>query len=254
MTKRLLTVILGIVAFSGLPKFAAAAETPLQVSNLRCEYLANPLGIDVVEPRLSWQIQSSWPGARDLRQTAYQVVVASTGANLDKGQGDLWDSGRVASDQSTHVVYRGKPLTSRMACYWKVRVGDQNGRASAWSKPSTWTMGLLKPSDWEAQWIGVAPKANPSKADPWFRKDFSISGKPVRATIYVASLGFHELYVNGKIVNRRILAPSISDFSKHARYVTYDVTGLLYDGQIPWRSGARRAGRVSLSSTSKISH
>ena len=75
---------------------------------------------------------------------------------------------------------------------------DQDGRASAWSEPSTWTMGLLSPSDWKAQWIGVAPKANPSKADPWFRKDFSISGRPVRATVYVASLGFHELYINGR--------------------------------------------------------
>jgi alpha-L-rhamnosidase len=230
MNQRFPAVILGIAAFAGFPRFSVAAETPLQVDNLRCDYLAAPLGIDVVEPRLSWQIQSSQPDARDLRQTAYQVMVAGTAANLDKSQGDLWDSGRVASDQSTHVVYHGKPLTSRMACYWKVRVWDQNGRASDWSKPSTWTMGLLNPSDWKAQWIGVAPKANPSKADPWFRKDFSISGKPVRATVYVASLGYHELYINGKEADRRPLTPSISDLSQHVRYVTYDVTDYLHDG------------------------
>ncbi len=122
-------------------------------------------------------------------------------------------------------------MTSRAACYWKVRVWDQDGRASAWSEPSKWTMGLLSPSDWKAQWIGVAPKANPSKADPWFRKDFSISGRPVRALAYVASLGYHELYINGKKVDDRVLSPSISDFSQHVRYVTYDVTKCLRDGR-----------------------
>jgi hypothetical protein len=93
-----------------------------------------------------------------------------------------------------------------------------------------WSMGLLNSSDWKAQWIGVAPKANPSKADPWFRKNFSISGRPVRAVAYVASLGYHELYINGKKVDDRVLAPSISDFSQRVRYVTYDVTDCLRDG------------------------
>jgi hypothetical protein len=93
-----------------------------------------------------------------------------------------------------------------------------------------WSMGLLSPSDWKSQWIGVAPKANPSMADPWFRKNFSVSGRPVRALAYVASLGYHELYINGKKVDDRVLAPSISEFSQRVRYVTYDVTDCLRDG------------------------
>ncbi|MFZ1932925.1 MAG: family 78 glycoside hydrolase catalytic domain [Thermoguttaceae bacterium] len=229
MTKRLLAAVFAVALFAGLAEFAAA-DTPVQPVNLRCEYLAAPLGIDVVQPRLSWQIGASDPATRDYRQTAYQVVVASTLASLGEDRGDLWDTGRVISDQSVHVVYRGKPLTSRAVCYWKVRIWDQNGLPSEWSEPSTWSMGLLKPSDWKAQWIGIAPTASPSKADPWFRGDFSISGEPVRALAYVASLGFHELYVNGQHVDDRVLAPSISDFSKHVRYVTYDLSKCLRDG------------------------
>lgn len=230
MIERLVAVVLGVIALTGFAKLAAAADAPLRVGNLRCEYLVDPLGIDVVEPRLGWQITLTNPEARGVRQTAYQVLVASTAEKLEKDEGDRWDSGRVNSDQSTHVVYRGKPLTSGAACFWKARVWDQDGQASAWSKPGKWTMGLLNPSDWKAQWIGVAPKPNASKADPWFRKDFSIAGKPIRATAYVASLGYQDLYVNGQNPDLRLLAPSISDFSKRVRYVTYDVTNLLHDG------------------------
>ena len=124
--------------------------------NLRCEYRENPLGIDVVKPRLSWVIEDRDPRSkvRGIKQTAYQVLVASTPELLAKDQGDLWDSGKVESDQSIQVEYQGKPLESRMQCYWKVRVWDQDGQASAWSVVATWAMGLLRPEDWQAKWIG----------------------------------------------------------------------------------------------------
>jgi alpha-L-rhamnosidase len=118
---------------------------------LRCEYRDNPLGIDVTAPRLSWIVKAD---ERGQRQTAYQVLVASTPTLLAQDQGDLWDSGRVASDQTLHVEYAGKPLTARMACYWKVRLWDKDGQPSPWSKPASWTMGLLNKSDWgDAKWI-----------------------------------------------------------------------------------------------------
>jgi alpha-L-rhamnosidase len=132
----------------------------VQVSDLRCEYLADPLGIDVTKPRLSWVIESSRRGEM---QAAYQVLVASTKAGLDKGQGDLWDSGRVSSDQSAFVEYAGSPLTSRQVCWWAVRVWDNKGGASAWSASASWEMGLLKPEDWSAKWI-EAPKILEEKA------------------------------------------------------------------------------------------
>jgi len=119
--------------------------------NLRCEYLVNPTGIDVIEPRLSWILKSE---RRAETQSAYQILVASSDELLERDKGDLWNNGKVKSDQSNQVVYKGKALNSRMRCHWKVRVWDSSGRVSAWSKPAMWTVGLLEPNDWKAKWIG----------------------------------------------------------------------------------------------------
>jgi len=123
-----------------------------EVESLRCEYRKNPQGIDESLPRLSWQLDSD--GARGVRQTAYHILVASSAAQLEKEVGDLWDSGKVESDRSIQVAYEGRPLASRQTCFWKVRVYDQDGNASDWSEPASWTMGLLRPEDWQARWIG----------------------------------------------------------------------------------------------------
>ncbi len=123
----------------------------LTVKYLRCEYRVNPLGIDVVQPRLSWTLESQ---QRAQAQSAYQILVAGSEENLRQNKGDIWDSGKVESDRSNQVVYEGKPLQSRMYCYWKVRVWDKEGKVSAWSEPAMWTVGLLGPDDWQAQWIG----------------------------------------------------------------------------------------------------
>jgi len=125
-------------------------QAQLTVDRQRCEYLINPLGIDAAAPRLSWIVQSP---DRGQKQTAYQVLVATTPERLATEQGDLWDSGKVASDRTLNVQYAGKPLASRAACWWKVRAWDKDGRPSTWSQPAQWTMGLLRPSDWNARWI-----------------------------------------------------------------------------------------------------
>ena len=122
---------------------ASVAHAELTPAGLRCEYRRNPLGIDETRPRLSWQLESSDPAARSQRQTAYQILVASSRQALDKHQGDLWDSGKVVSNQTVRIEYTGKPLTSRLECHWKVRAWDQDGKVSAWSAPALWTMGLL---------------------------------------------------------------------------------------------------------------
>jgi len=136
--------------------FAASALGVDQASSaqLRCEYLENPQGIDIIQPRLSWQMLSAQRGAK---QTAYRVLVASSPELLAKDKGDLWDSGKVVSAQSTQVVYSGKPLDSRAFCYWKVKVWDAVNKELRWSEPQNWTMGLLKPADWTAQWISMKP-------------------------------------------------------------------------------------------------
>jgi alpha-L-rhamnosidase len=144
------------------PVMAANPPTgSLHPANLRCEYLVNPLGIDATQPRLSWIGESS---ARGERQSAYQVLVASTAALLDAENGDRWDSGKVASDESAHVVYAGQPLVARAACFWKVRLWDRDGHPSAWSQPAQWTLGLLAPADWQARWIDAIDPHAPAAA------------------------------------------------------------------------------------------
>ena len=127
------------------------ANAAVSVGALRCEQLDNPSGIDATQPRLSWVLTSK---GHDTRQTAYQILVASDASKLKPGQADLWDSGKVDSGDSILVTYAGKPLASRAYCFWKVRVWDENGKVSAWSRPAEWTMGILTPDEWHAQWIG----------------------------------------------------------------------------------------------------
>ena len=145
-------LLLTIVIAAGLfPSRGEAASTVVQVTQLRCEYMTNPLGIDAARPRLSWVIESERRGER---QTAYQVLVAGSPGELQKDRGDLWDSGKVESSQSVHVNYAGKPLVSGKRAWWKVRVWAQDGRASAFSEPAWWEMGLLAPEDYDVLWLG----------------------------------------------------------------------------------------------------
>jgi len=140
----------------GLLNFMLAVAPRLEaapsVNELRCEHLPNPLGIDATLPRLSWQLQAS---GHDIKQSAYQILVASSAAKLQPAEADLWDSGKIVSDASILVAYAGKPLATRAKCFWKVRVWDEHGQASAWSQPAWWTMGLLNAADWHAKWIGA---------------------------------------------------------------------------------------------------
>ena len=154
-------VIVCAALVSALGSSAIGRET--SVKNLRCEYLSDAMGIEAAQPRLSWIIESGVQKAKDRgqKQTAYQVLVASTEKLLKKDKGDLWDSGKVASDQSAHVRYAGQPLASRQRCCWKVRIWDKDDKPSDWSDGATWTMGLLMPEEWKAQWIGAVAKAEP---------------------------------------------------------------------------------------------
>lgn len=125
----------------------------ITIHKLRCEYLHNPLGVDVDKPHLSWALESKRRGEK---QNHFQIVVASSQELLKKDVGDLWDSGKFKSHHSSQIEYGGKPLKSRTCCYWKVRIWNRNGDASAWSSPALWTMGLLNPEEWKAKWIGIA--------------------------------------------------------------------------------------------------
>jgi len=146
-----LVVLLAAGASARAQQVAEGDVLGLSPMELRVEALVNPLGIDAKEPRLSWIVGSSIRGER---QTAYQILVADDEAALARDEGNLWDSGKVESDETTGVAYAGKPLQSRQRCVWKVRVWNKDGEPSAWSAPAIWTMGLTEPDDWKAQWIG----------------------------------------------------------------------------------------------------
>ncbi len=196
-------------------------------AGLTCEYLDNPLGLDTPQPRLSWTLKSS---QRAQRQSAYQLLVAATAAALKAGQADLWDSGKVDSDQTVLVPYGGKPLASGQRCYWAVRVWDQDGKASGYSAPAVWEMGLLSPRDWQGVWIGRTTDMNAEPA-PLLRQGFATAGKIKQARAYVCGLGYYELRLNGKKIGDHFLDPGYTRYDKRALYVTYDVTDALRPGK-----------------------
>ncbi len=194
---------------------SALFAQPLPPSHLRVEYLENPVAIDVSAPRLAWILNHS---DRDQKQTAYQVQVASL---PDLAKADAWDSGKVISGASNQVEYAGQPLISDHAYFWRVRYWHANGKESQWSRPATFSTGLLKPSDWKAQWI---------TGGTLLRNAIDLAKPVKRARVFVAATGYYELHINGQRVGNRVLDPAWTDFTKRVLYSTYDVTSLVQPG------------------------
>lgn len=205
----------------------AESMTP---THLRCEYLVNPIGIDTAVPRLSWRLTSTIRGAR---QSAYRILVASSTSTLSRDQGDLWDSGKIESSETSQVVYSGKRLSSGLACHWKVQTWDGAGTPSGWSAVARWSMGPMESSDWTAKWIGIEAPIPPTQ-DPlpaqMLRKEFSLTQPIRRAVVHVSALGLYELRLNGERVGNHLLAPEWTDYPTRVQYQTYEVTGLLRAG------------------------
>ena len=196
---------------------------------LRTEYLTEPGAIDTRIPRLSWIIAA--PGMRGMMQSAYQVEVASTAANLAADKADLWNSGKVASNRENQVEYQGSPLASRQRAFWKVRVWDQSGAPSAWSAPASWSMGLLDRSDWSARWIGDPSPSIENVAVTTLRRSFTLATRPARAIVYATALGVYEMRINGRRVSDHVLAPEFTDYHTRTQYQAYDVSALLHAGE-----------------------
>ena len=227
---KLFFVLFIVLVTKNLP--AQASITPV---NLTTEYLINPAGIDEKVPRFSWTFKTNDDRAFGQKQTAYRIIVSNTESNIHKNIADAWDSKWIASDRMQLIAYNGVPLKSDRTYYWKVQVKDENGKITN-SEIAHWSTGLFEQSAWTAKWIGSSQIFTPGVKDcnvddPWLRKSFSLKSLPKKATIFVASVGYHELYVNGKKIGDGVLNGAVTDHTKRARYIAYDIAGHLIAGK-----------------------
>ena len=204
----------------------------LVVTDPRCEFERDPLGVDTPDPRLSWALRSPMRGAR---QTACQVRVGLTPESLAEGGTPLWDSGQVTTEEQV-MVYAGPAPAAHQVLYWTARAWDAAGVPGPWSAPASWTMGPLRTEDWAgARWItapeSVGPPPDRSGPMPIFRKSFRLDRAVRRALLYGCGLGFHEFRINGERVGEDLFGPAWTDYRKTWRYSVYDVTGQLREGE-----------------------
>ena len=232
--KRLLLVVF----MFGLTVGALAGEkpSPIRAGNLCCEYLPSPDGVDTPCPRLSWELITDGERLFDMNQTAYRIWVGRSKAELLRGDHLLWDSGWVESDETTQIVYAGEPLASDTVYYWNVRIRDSRGGVSTPNAIGRWSTGWFDPETIPGEWIGsdalysMEGEGDDHPGDPMFRKKFNLDEVPSSALLRVASVGYHEVYVNGARIDDHVLAPNVSDHNFRARYVTYDIAGSLLKG------------------------
>ena len=245
-------LLLTISIFLSIFQFDTAkanGKTSYYVLNLKCENRANPMGIQTHQVHLSWQGQSN---QRNQAQVAYHILVSDSEENLLKNRGNIWDSGIVKSGQSIQLEYAGLPLISEKKYFWKVKIINQSGKETGWSKIANWQMGLLAASDWDnAQWISyfnlpdsmrLVPGSHSLSGDhlgekaiarsivPLFRKEFTVEKKIKKATLYISGLGHYEATINGQKVGESFLAPGWTDYDKVNLYNTYDVSAQLKKG------------------------
>ena len=218
----------------GLVLITSLLNAGIKPVRLTCEYLNDPQVVDVQNPRLSW---INIPDARERGQlqTAWEIRVAGSKEKLFAGNADMWNSGRVISNESVNIPYKGKALVSRQDCWWQVRVWDRRGKVSGWSEPAFWSMGILNPEEWKAKWIGApwqdekalpkpqAPKSRSGSSAsaakqpppaPMMRKSFTVSKEIASARAYVTGLGYFELYANGRKVSDDVLIPNLTLYGR----------------------------------------
>ncbi len=209
--------------FSGII-INCTSNHPLIVTNLKCEYLENPLGMDKPQPRFSWEILSN---ERATVQSSYRIFISDNYEDVRRGHGKVWDSGKINSDLSANRKYTGHALQSDKTYYWNVNIWTQKGKQSVWSKPAEFHTGFFSPSDWQAKWISAGDS---SISAPLFRKEFGSDKSVKEAFLHITAAGYYEAYLNGTKIGDHVLDPSITDYRKRILYVTHDVTKQLKNG------------------------
>lgn len=252
---KILKTILVLILFPIWNLSCITGNSEIIITDLKCEYLENPLGIDVSVPRLSWKLEATSDIVFDKKQEAYQILVATSPDRLSEPLADLWNSGKIASDATNQIAYKGKTLTSEEKCFWKVKVWNGENESTPWSKVDFWNMGLLTASDWSAKWIGDQPdltqkiykesldnfdeKGNDLKENirpipppsPILRKKFTVSSEVEKAILYVSALGYYHIGINGGKIGDQVLGPEWTDYNKRVQYQVYDVTQHLRTGE-----------------------
>jgi alpha-L-rhamnosidase len=224
-----LTIIISLFTLS------AKAQNKISVTNLQCEMLNNPEGIDVLQPRLSWQINAA---VNDVKQTAYQIVVASSLENLNSDKADLWNSGKVESKESVNIVYKGKRLENRQDVFWKVVVWTSKGEAKS-NETAHFSIGILTYADWKStRWIGYEKLSRDDSISQYarlsaryLRKEINLKKQVKNAKVYIMGMGLYELYINGNKIGDQVLAPVPTDYTKNVKYNVFDVTSQLKEGK-----------------------
>jgi alpha-L-rhamnosidase len=210
------------------------SQSSLKPDKLTCEYLSNPLGIDIPEPRLSWTLTSQ---QRNEVQTSYEILVSDDLKNAENLTGNMWSSGKVLSSQQIHISYRGKPLRSSTRYYWRVKVYNKNDQSSSWSSIAWFETAMLQETDWKSKWISDGSQ-QPSQTEdyykedrmPLFRKEFKPTATLVSARLYISGVGYYEAYFNGKKVSDHVLDPGWTTYKKQVQYVVHDITSYLARG------------------------
>ncbi len=202
-------------------------QSQVTLYDLRVDNLTSPSGIATTAPGLSWKIRS---GANGTMQKTCELLVASKAGLLNEEKADLWNSGRIESTSGVLIPYGGKELNSRSLSYWKVRIWDNDNNISEWSPVDSFSVGLLKNTDWSASYIGLAGKEN-NIVSPQLRMTFNLKDKGEKIFLHVNSLGYHEVYLNGSRVGDKVLTPAVSQFSKRSQVITYDITSSLKSGR-----------------------
>jgi alpha-L-rhamnosidase len=212
----------------------ANAAPLLEPSNLTCEYMVNPVGIDATAPALSWNFIGN---ERNQLQTAYEIIVSDNLKNILQGNGNTWQTEKIISGENLHIAYKGKALQSFTKYYWRVKVYDKNGEGSEWSSVASFETAMLQPADWKAKWIGDGSRQFEKDEDfyrddpmPLFRKQIAVTKKISSARLYISGLGYYEAYLNNTKISDHVLGPGFTAYRKQVQYVTHDITALLKKG------------------------
>jgi len=213
-----------MMLLSSLLLSAPSAFAQLGVSHLLTENKPDPIGLDSRQPRFSWQLTVP-PSDRNVLQTAYELRVGTH----PNGKDPVWRSGRIASEQSTQVIYGGPALRPEEKYFWQVKVWDNKGRNSGWSPTAFWQMGPMTPADWKAVWI--EPAVPDSAACPILRTAFTAKGSIASATVYITAHGLYEAQLNGHTIGDAVFTPGWTSYNHQLQYQAHDVTGVLKHGK-----------------------